>query len=97
MKKYIANKLRGLANILSPEIRERHEIKIDRYEGRRYAERVLIDPSTLRDLYYEIVSKHCGIPTNETIERLSIERAKNTIKTNIARSRTKRNYSVRRG
>lgn len=83
MKKYIANKLRGLANILSPERRIPNEVKIDKYEGRRYSERVLISTSTLHDLYYEIVSQHCGMPTNETIERLSIERAKNTIITNI--------------
>ena len=83
MKKYIANKLRGLANILSPERRIPYEVKIDKYEGRRYSERVLISTSTLHDLYYEIVSQHCGMPTNETIERLSIERAKNTIITNI--------------
>lgn len=83
MKKYIANKLRGLANILSPERRIPYEVKIDKYEGRRYSERVLISTSTLHDLYYEIVSQHCEMPTNETIERLSIERAKNTIITNI--------------
>ena len=87
MKKYIANKLRGLANILSPERRIPYEVKIDKYEGRRYSERVLISTSTLHDLYYEIVSQHCGMPTNETIERLSIERAKNTIITNITISR----------